>query len=196
MIVMSQQKIEALLGRSLTAKEVSNLALYLEIAIEQLKQLLCMDIEEQTSSGIEEETRVFDARSGMQTVFTGIFSAVSDVTVNGVSVDYTPYFFDNRNSDYFNSIVLSEIPESEVSVTAEWGFSELPKDIQRLIAQMFAVVSKKRSVSNIKSKKVEDFSVTYGDLSDFDAFVNGNAITINKYSLCEVKGSIRSGETC
>lgn len=189
---MKQTELEALLGRPLTPTEASNRKLYLEIAEESLfgeGGLLCIDPTEDTGE------RVFEKREGMSTVFTGIFTKINSVKVDGEDATYTPYFWDSRNSDFYNSIVLTENCGSEVVVDADWGLGCLPKDLKRLLAQAFAVVSAKRQVKNVKSKKVEDFSITYGDLSEDDQFVADNARVIKKYSMCDI-GYVRSGKTC
>lgn len=192
---MDQPKIEALLGRSLTAKEVTNLNLYLDIAKEQLEELLCVSLDVQDGSDPEEETRVFEPRPGMSTVFTDIFSDVSSVTVNGSAVNYTPYFWDKRNTSFYNSVVLDTKTDKDVSITALWGFPELPEDLARLWVQMFALVSKKRATESVKSKQVEDFRITYGDLSNEEQFEKDNHLTIRKYNMCDID-IVRHGSVC
>lgn len=195
---MTQQEIEALIGRSLTAREVTNLELYLDIAREQLEEILCISLESIDGSGeVEEEARVFKPRPGMSTIFTDIFSEVSSVTVNGVEVDYTPYFWDKRRSDFYNSVVLDSKTTKNVTITAIWAFNELPNDLARLWAQMFVLVSKKYSVgsSNVKSKQVEDFRITLGDMSDTDSFAYENVVTLSKYEMCDID-IVRHGRVC
>ena len=189
---MKQQELEALLGRPLTPTEASNRALYLEIANESLfgeGSLLCLDPCQ------DDGERVFEKREGMSTVFTGIFTKINSVKVDGEDAEYVPYFWDNRNSDFYNSIVLTNNCGREVVVDAEWGFECLPKDLKRLLAQAFAIVSVKRQVKKVKSKKIEDFSITYGDLSEDDQFVADNVRVIDKYRMCDV-GYVRHGRTC
>lgn len=193
---MNQAKLAKLLGRSLTPNEVTNLDLYLDIAKEQLESLLCISLDYLDGSGEEEEeTRIYTPRPGMSAVFTDIFMEVTSVTVNGEEVDYTPYFWDKRNSDFYNSVVLDNLTEKDVSITAFWGFPELPNDLARLWAQMFAVISAKRSVKGVKTKQVEDFRITFGDLSDDEQFEKDNAITIDKYGMCDID-IVRHGEVC
>lgn len=192
---MTQAQLEKLLGRSLTPTEVENLELYLDISKEQLESLLCISLDVQDGSDPEEETRVFDPRSGMSTVFTDIFSDPTAVTVGGQSVEYTPYFWSKRNSDFYNSVVLKHKTNSEVSITALWGFPELPNDLARLWAQMFAIISKRYAAGSVKSKRVEDFQITYGELSDTEQFENDNELTISKYGMCDI-GYVRHGRVC
>ena len=154
-----------------------------------LESLLCLDF---SDDGGE---RVYEAREGMRTVFTGIFSNVNSVTVNGSAVDYKPAFFDKRNGSFFNSIVLSKPVCGEVVIDADWGFNELPSDLKKLLANADLVVNQSYSVKEVKSKRVEDFSVTYSDLSDDEVFLKQNAVTINKYSMCNVP-YILHGDTC
>lgn len=190
---MDQAQIEALLGRSLTPRESTNLKLYLDIALKELETLLCISV-----SCPEVDTRIYEAREGMRTVFTGIFTDVSEVKVNGDAVtDYYKAFWDNRNGSFYNSIVFDTAPDGEVEITADWGFDNVPNDFRMLIARMFAIVSKKRKPGsgNIKSKQTEDFRITYGDLTDDDEFTRDNATTISKYGMCKI-GYIIHGEVC
>ena len=193
---MNKTELEALLGRSLTTRENTNYKLYLKIAEESLENLLCLSLDCKQVS----ENRTFDAREGYSTVFVGIFTEVSEVKVDDdvVSPDsYYPAQWDNRNASWYNSIVFTERFDeaSEIEVTADWGFDEQPSHLKQLIAQLFANVSKKYSVGNVKSKRVEDFSITYSDLTDDQAFQEANKRVIQQYSLCNV-GNIRHGEVC
>lgn len=154
-----------------------------------LESLLCLDFSQDTGE------RTFTAREGMRTVFTGIFSNVRSVTVGGQAVDYYPAFFNKRNGDYFNSIVLTKPVCGEVVVDADWGFDALPADLKKLLANADAVTSQAYSVKEVKSKRVEDFHITYSDLSDDEVFLKQNAVTIAKYSMCDIP-YVLHGETC
>jgi len=197
---MDQTQLEALLGRPLTSMEASNLELYLEIAQESLEELLCISLDSAPDDSTDpaEETRTFDIREGYSTVFTDIFAEISEVSVDGVTTtDYYPAFWDKRNSPYYNSIVLDGCSGKTISITGYWGFDELPSDLKLLLAQLFANTSKKYVAGgdNVKSKQVEDFRITYGDLTDDQTFLNTNARTIQKYSMCNI-GYVRHGKTC
>lgn len=154
-----------------------------------LESLLCLDFSQDSGE------RTFTAREGMRTVFTGIFSDVSSVTVNGQAVDYYPAFFDKRNGDYFNSIVLDKPVCGEVVVDADWGFYELPADLKKLLANAEAVTSQAYSAKEVKSKRTRTFQITYSDLSDDEVFLKKNAVTIAKYSMCDVP-YVLHGDTC
>lgn len=195
---MEQSDLVALLGRPLTPTEIANIDLYLEIAKENVEDLLCISLEvnPEGSGEPETDTRTFEVREGYSTVFTGIFTSLTEVKVDGVATDdYHIAYWDKRSNQYYNSIVLDDCHISEVEITGYWGFATLPADLQLMWAEAFAIVSQKRVVSDVKSKKVEDFSITYGDLSDEEKFTKDNTRTIQKYSLCNV-GYIRHGETC
>lgn len=197
---MTQEQLEALLGRSLTPREVTNLDLYFEIAQESLEELLCisLDVNPDGSGEPELDTQTFDVREGYSTVFTGIFTQLSEVKVDGtVTTDYYPAFWDKRSNAYYNSIVLDDCNASEVEITGYWGFDSIPADLQLLWAQMFANVSKKYKAGggNVKRKDVRNFSVWLGDLSDDETFINENKRAIQKYSLCNV-GYVLHGRTC
>lgn len=191
---MDQAKLEALLGRTLNAREVTNLKLYLNIAKQNLQDLLCI----QMDCGNSFSAKTFSAREGYSTVFLDTFTQVEEVKVDGeVVTNYHLAFFDNRNAKFFNAIVFDTAFRSEatIEINASWGFEKLPNDLAQLWAQMFAITSKKYSTGSVKSKKVEDFSITYGDYTDDEEFVRNNALTIRKYSLCGV-GYVLHGETC
>lgn len=197
---MNEAQVAALLGRPLTTTENTNFDLYLEIAKESLEELLCisLDVNPDGSGAPELETQTFDVREGYSTVFTGIFTSLTEVKVDGtVTTDYYPAFWDKRNNSYYNSIVLDDCDVAEVEITGYWGFDQTPADLQLLWAQLFANVSKKYSAGggNVKRKDVRNFSITYGDLTDDEAFTSANARTINKYSLCNV-GYVLHGDVC
>jgi len=191
---MEQAKLEALLGRTLTAREVTNRKLYLNIAKQNLQDLLCI----QMACGNSMSAKTFSAREGYSTVFLDTFTEVAEVKVDGeVVTNYHLAFFDNRNSSFYNAIVFDTAFRSEmlIEVTASWGFETLPNDLSQLWAQMFAITSKKYSTGSVKSKKVEDFSITYGEATDEQVFADQNALTIRKYSLCSV-GYVLHGDVC
>lgn len=123
-LIISQEMMTALLGRPLTEVEKTNYALYLDLAILRLDDLLCIKLED---------------------------------------------------------------------------MAELPADLQLLIARCFAVIpteQKQSSSYSIKSKKVEDVSITYDEAADSPMvmFVHQNASLLDKYSMCQ--GPIRSGKVC
>ncbi len=194
---MTQQELEALLGRPLTPTEVSNLDLYLEIAKESLEELLCVSLDvDDTSGDPETTTRTFDIRDGYSTVFTDIFTSLTEVKVDGaVTTGYHQAFWDKRSNPFYNSIVLNECGGSTVAITGYWGFDTIPVDLQRLLAQSFAVVSAKRAVKAVKRKRVRNFDITFGDLSDDAQFNEDNASVIRKYSMCNI-GYVKHGKTC
>lgn len=76
---------------------------------------------------------------------------------------------------------------------------DLPADLKLLIARCFATITEEQSAgadNGVKSKKVEDFSITYNDAVDSPmvAFVKTNTAILDKYSMCQ--GPIRSGRVC
>lgn len=189
---MDESELEALLGRPLTPTENTNFDLYLDIAKKSLEELLCISLDSVS------ETRTFDVRDGYSTVFTGIFTSVSELKVDGVATtDYHPAFWDKRSNPYYNSVVLGKSGKT-VEITATWGFDTVPNDLKLLWAQAFANVSKKYvpGGDNIKSKQIEDFRVSYGDLTDDEAFINANKRTIAKYSMCNIGYVMHGGGTC
>lgn len=194
MATISQSDMAALLGRPLTATEVANYASYLEVAVEQVEMVLCFSLE----SG--ESTKTFKGRDGYSTVFTPIYESISEVKLNGkVTTDFTSYFFDDLDKDFYNSIVFDcQLHKGDVvQITAEWGFTSFPKDLATLISKYFALASSgTKSDSGLKSKKVEDVAYTFDtDITAEDRIANSNKNTIRKYSLCSV-GNVQHGGVC
>lgn len=77
--------------------------------------------------------------------------------------------------------------------------SPLDPVLQLLLARCFGAISLEQDASantNITSKKVEDFSVSYGDKdgSPMEAFVKQNANELEYYSECQAKP--RQGKVC
>lgn len=191
---MTQEQLEALLGRTLTAREVTNRNLYLNIAKQNLQDLLCIQLD--CSDSIDAKT--FSARVGYSTVFLDTFTDVEEVKVNGeVVTNYHVAFFDNRNAGFYNAIVFDRAFRSEatIEINASWGFDKLPNDLSQLLAQLFAITSKKYSTGSVKSKRVRNFQVTFGDATDEQVFADANSLTIHKYSLCNV-GYVLHGDVC
>ena len=198
---MNQAQLEALLGRPLTPVEVTNIELYLDIANDTLESLICTPIAPAT------ETRTFSTREGYRTAFVDIFTAITEVKVNGDVLDAAKYSkrqWDKQNGTWFNSIVLdSDVSDTctEIEVTGTWGFAvdelAVPNDLQAVLAGLFDLITKKNKLnSTIKSKQVEDFRLTFADSVDLDEeFSTKYGTTINKYSLCNI-GYVRNGEVC
>lgn len=195
--MFTQAEIVALLGRPLKPVEKTNFDLYLEIAGERLEQLICSRV-----TAIAEE-RIYDTRAGYSTVFTELFTSVTSIEVNGKPLEASEYSirqWDSRNGYWFNSIVFKHKShrESEVKVNAVWGFDSttMPSDLQLLYAKLFALVgSMNKGNGNVKSKKVEDFTISFNDNSVYDQFLIDNSSTIQKYSICNV-GYVRNGRVC
>lgn len=201
---MDEATVAALLGRPLTANETTNFDLYLDIATDNLEDLLCFSLDEEPSE------RVFNGREGYSTLFIDPFTSVSEVIINGSAVadtEYTSYLWNKRNANWFNSLVFNDTfnRDDEITITASWGFGNtsgedlaMPSDLQLLYAKLFALSSSgsKGDVS-VQSKKVEDFSITYAnaDKTALQRLVDANSAVINKYSLCNI-GEVQNGRVC
>lgn len=177
----------ALLGRPLTQVEDTNYSLYLKIAQERLEDLTCLNLEDETAD------RIFDVREGYTTVFTDPFTAINSVEINGNAfTDYTPMQWDRRNARWYNSIVLKTCAK-EIKINADWGLCS--PELQLLTARLFSLLgSEKAGNGNIKSKKVEDFTISFNDNSVYEQFLVDNQPLIAKYSLCNI-GNIQHGNT-
>lgn len=190
---MKQSDIEKWLGRPLTPTESANFKSNLNAAKAHLEDLIC------TSLSCEAGERIYETRDGYSTVFVDYFTEEPTVTIDGeVATDYSTRFFDNRNSNLKNSLVFEDAFDDakEVTIDADWGFNPLPDDLGNLLAQLFVIAAKPyKANGDVKSKKVEDFTIAFGERSDVEILVQANALTIQKYSLCSV-GNIRSGKVC
>lgn len=186
---MTPEQLSALLGRSLTGAEVTNLTLLLAIAQTQLEDLICSPLTDRT------EARTFTARDGYRTLHTPIFEVIVSVTVNGETrTDYVAKQSGNRNSTWFNSIVFEEAVSGTVVVTADWGFTTLPSDLELLIAKLFGVAANNNlGTDRVSSKKVEDFSISFTSTSEEQSFLDKSSVTLRKYSSCD-QSEVVSGD--
>lgn len=186
---MNKTQMVALLGRPLTSVEDTNYTTYLKIAQERLEDITCLNLTATT------EDRTYDIREGYTTVFTDLFDAINSVEVNGselAETDYSVRQWDRRNASWYNSIVLQNCTsEDEITINADWGICS--PELQLLLANLFGLMGKmSKGNGNVKSKKVEDFSVTFNDNSAYDQFLLDNQALINKYSLCNI-GNVQHG---
>lgn len=181
---MTEEEVSALLGRPLTAVEVSNFALYMELATQQLQDWLCYELTTGSS------TKKLDARKGYTTLFTPPFTAVTSISKDGSVVsadDYTVKQGDNYSGTWFNSIVFNNKLENEtIEVTAVWGFADatLPVELRLLLANAFALQASNAQPKNVKRKKVEDFDITYTESTPLDDLLQTYGSIIYKYSIC------------
>lgn len=194
--MLDEAQMAVLLGRSLTATETANFSKYLDIATEHLEELTCSEIAK-VAEDAEPSERTFGTRDGYRTVWVDPFSSLTSVTINGNEVDvndYTKKQNDNFNGSWYNIIEFSRRRCGElIVVNAVWGFATVPADLEMLLAQLFNQVSvDQKTDGQVKSKKIEDFSVTYKDSATLQEVLNGNAATLQKYSQCN-QGVIRHG---
>lgn len=184
-----------LLGRPLTSIEETSYSKYLKIATQELEELLCITL----CDG--DDSRVYEASDGYRTVFADIFTEVTEVKVDGDVVDVEDYSvrqWDKRNARWYNSLVFENkfSKNSEVEISASWGFDSIPSDLKALLAGMFSLVTKKNSASLVQSKQVEDFRVTFRtDTTDLEQLLSSYQSTVKKYGMCDIR-TIRSGEVC
>lgn len=194
--MLTKEQMAALLGRSLTATEDANFTTYLDIATEHLEELLCCEIAA-VGGDAEPTERTFGTRDGYRTVWVDPFVSLTSVKIGDVVIDtnaYTKKQNDSFNGSWFNIVEFSRRRCGEnIVVSAVWGFNPIPSDLQMLLAQLFNQVSvDQKTDGQIKSKKIEDFSVTYKDSVTLQDVLAGNAATILKYSQCN-QGAIRHG---
>lgn len=192
--MLTKEQVSKLLNRSLTTAENTNFSTYLNIAVKYLETLLCADLNERV------EDRTFDVRDGYRTIFTDPFTQINTITVNGVEKaadTYSVRQFDKRSGSWYNSVVFKQHLDrdvEEITINADWGFTDcLPSDLQMLLAQLFNLVTELQTADDrVKSKKIEDFQVTYKDAQTYDEFVASNASVVRQYSVCSL-GDIQNG---
>ena len=191
--MLTKSEVSKLLGRSLSSLEDQNFDTYIKIATERLEDLLCMKI-----CG-DDSARVYQTRKGYRTLFVDPFKDIISITVDGDEVtDYVKKLNESYSGSWYNSIEFDDRMTGKlVTVDADWGFTKVPTDLALLLSKLFAQGSvEQKSDNQVKSKKIEDFTVTYKDGSTFDEFVSVNQATVDKYSLCHVgrieHGSVRA----
>lgn len=187
--MLTQEQLSKLLNRPLTTAETTNFSLYLKIATSRLEELLCMSI------CADDGERTYGTRLGYRTVYVDPFTDVNTVSIDGNETDdYTVKQNDKFNGSWYNIIEFDRKQSGEnIVVDAEWGFDPCPVDLQLLLARLFAQGSvEQTSDSLVKTKKIEDFSVTFKDGATYDEFVLSNSATIDKYSQCN-QGQILHG---
>jgi len=189
--MLTEAQLAKLLNRSLTSAESANFDLYLKIAVQRLQELLCVDLCRKDGE------RTYESRSGYRTVYVDPFTELNSVTIDGDEVDegdYTIKQNDSLNGSWYNAIEFDTRRSGQkIVVDADWGFNPLPTDLQLLLAQLFNQGSVEQTADNtVKSKKIEDFTVTYKDGATYDEFITANSSTINRYSQCH-QGIIRHG---
>jgi hypothetical protein len=196
---MTKEQLIALLGRPLTPVEDANFELYLDIAMQHLEQLICTSLAE--TSG--DETVVYDVREGYRTLFTDVFTELTEVKIDGTVIEPSKYSirqWDKRRGSWYNSIVFDSKfsdCDDEVEVTAEWGFNTIPSDLLAVLAGLFDLITKKNNLNpSIASKQVEDYRISFRADVDLDAdFESKYASTLSKYSMCDIP-NVQHGKVC
>jgi hypothetical protein len=192
--MIDEAKTAILLGRSLTAAETTNFETYLNIATEHLEQLLCVDLSQPDSA----EDRTYGTRDGYRTVYVDYFTDVNSITRDGDTVDADDYTIkqnDRFNGSWYNIIEFDKRQTGKnIVVNADWGFGDnVPDDLAMLLALLFNQVSLDQVTDGqVKSKKIEDFAVTYKDSTTLKDLLGANSAVIEKYSQCN-QGAIRHG---
>lgn len=102
---------------------------------------------------------------------------------------------ESANFDLYLKIAVSRLEDLLCTTLT----SPLDPVLQLLLARCFGAISLEQDANvntNVTSKKVEDFSVSYGDKdgSPMEAFVKQNANELERYSECQA--NIRQGKVC
>lgn len=176
--MITKTQMISLLGRPLTKIEDDNFNLYLQIAMSRLYSMLNI-----TDS--DSDTRTYKSRSGYSEVKTDPFTLISSVKINGVlTTDYLIKQGDNYSADWFNIIEFPErLENGTIEVEAQWGFGLCPTDLQYLVSKLFNLARETGTSRQIKSKSIEDVSITYDNsVSPLDSLKSEYADIIAKYS--------------
>lgn len=193
MSVITKEKLEGLLGRTLSTDEFEA---HLDNAIEQLEAMLGVKI-----SGTGNEARTYDGRRHYHSLLVDPFIGKPTVTtVGGTPLEIANIMQgDNYNSKWFDTIVMRDMLDgSPVIVKASWGYgSELPGGLASLLAGVFDIVSSVDFTTNtggvVKSETVLSHSVSYDTTKTaLEQFAGKQSALIAKYGR-PVTGALRHG---
>lgn len=176
---MDQPTLEALLCRPLRDCEVNNLTTYLEIAEQQLEQVVCWKAGENFNGQI-----CLDEATSEITL--PLFVKVTDFSQDDQVIPDTEYSRAVSGTDQVYT--FNQPLTGTVFVTGAWGFkaAEMPADYQMLLGRTFELIGKQYCTQVVESKSNEGFSVSYETKkSAQQLFVNQFAATIGKYSICQ-----------
>lgn len=186
---IDKDKLEKLLGKTISVNAGHGLEEHLSVTESYLELMICSLV-----SGSEEtQALTFKTRNGYSAVNTPIFRGEPTIKVDGVTVSSSKYELvatgTKLPTEWYNSIVFNDrkLYGNKVKVTALWGFEALPDDLALVFAGIFDVITTTgENNTNIKSKKVEDFAVTFVDLeSALDDVKRKYSIILSKYSCCD-----------
>lgn len=179
--MLSKQSVEKLLGRTLTSNEASNFDQYIKTTFANLENLVCWT----PICGSGERT--YRGRPNYHTLWLEPFTKVKSVTIDGKEVTaFTPIFNDSYNSPIYNGIEFDyPLGSDKVIVDATWGFNFPPADLGQLIGALFMLNTRLATEDpRVRSKSVEDFSLTYNNDGEFNSLIKTYSNVIAKYSIC------------
>ena len=179
-MIISQTDFEKLLGRTLTSTEASNFEQHLNATIANLENLLGWSLLGEAGE------RVYKSRRRYHTLWTDPFTEINSVTVDGTAeTDYTPIFNDSYNSPFYNGLEFDyPLDGSKVVIDATWGFTGIPADLGQLIVALWSMAQRlPTEQGNVRSKSIEDFSVTYTEDGEYNSIITTYSGVIAKYAL-------------
>lgn len=193
--MINQEKIEKLLGRSLTDSEKSGFSMFLAVSIAKLEQIIGSPLQPVA------EKRFSTARSGYRTVYTDIFRKLKSIKkADGTMVKAVPSCNGKLSTSWFNQVILDkpmincDCQATNLEIEADWGFEELPDDLALVLAMIFdniANSSRELAESKVESKRVEDFSVTFVQNKTINDHISSLfETTINHYK-SQFKGELQ-----
>lgn len=137
---------------------------YTKSVIRRAEQILGYGITDTTG------TRTFPVIDGV--VYADLFTG--DATIEGFTGTITKTFNGRRNAmTYWNELRVVSCHLKEVTVTATWGSEEFMTDIDGLLAWLDEnPAAENLDTAGVKTKKMEDFSATYGTAEETNADIN------------------------
>ena len=122
-------------------------------------------------------TRTFTVIDGI--IYTDIFEGVP--VIDGLD-DYRVTFNGHANPDYSNQIHINCRDGQQVEVTADWGSCSILDEIDELLSWLEANGGMSAvETSNVQSKKIEDFTVSYKSTEEAQASRDASILAVWSY---------------
>lgn len=163
----SQEKIEAILKRSLTEQE--------EEIIDDLVNATSAFIRRFTGRNWdcdEESTRYYDGTKSYE-LFVDDFTDIEEVKIDGEVQDLDDLIFYPLNTPYHNSIYHKGAKwakgHANIEITANWSSGELPYDVALVASNVVVSYLRKASIDgNLKKESIEGYSYELRSASEID----------------------------
>ena len=140
------------------------------------------------SAVIADEEHTTDGQTNLYLVDEAPITVAPVITFDGDAVDSDEY-------DVFNDeglIVFKSVPSyatKKLLISYTGGFVTIPLDLQMAVTKIVAgVFNNRKATSGVKSEKLGDYAIAYGDsgASDIDAVIDANRSILDAYSKNEL----------